>query len=439
MVDASQVVVPLPRETRRGLRDSETLDSVIRIEASLSQSEPLQLVVADALISDWPVDDKLPDLKKPDQSEVLRQAVMACVIRRPVDGAIGVLAGYHWFGEWGRDTMIALPGIGIATGDWALVADVLTQWTRRLSMGMLPNRLEVDGAEESHNSADASLWYARAVQCWYQATQDEEQLHEMFLPALYEIQHCYSSGTRYGIRVDPRDGLLIAGMDGVQLTWMDAKVGEWVVTPRRGKCVELNALFYSLCIFLGDHRAPLDGGTGDADTILDQARRLSQNFASVFWDETEGALSDCVGEGSLPYELRPNQLLALSAGDELLDRERALRALQRVEDELLTPFGLRTLDPKHPDYQGNCTGSPVERDGAYHQGTVWPWLLGPLADAQWALRQRVSIDFEPLMESLQQGAIGHLSEIFDGDSPHTARGAIAQAWSASEVFRASQM
>jgi glycogen debranching enzyme len=382
---------------------------VIRIEASLSQSEPLQLVVADALISDWPVDDKLPDLKKPDQSEVLRQAVMACVIRRPVDGAIGVLAGYHWFGEWGRDTMIALPGIGIATGDWALVADVLTQWTRRLSMGMLPNRLEVDGAEE------------------------------MFLPALYEIQHCYSSGTRYGIRVDPRDGLLIAGMDGVQLTWMDAKVGEWVVTPRRGKCVELNALFYSLCIFLGDHRAPLDGGPGDADTILDQARRLSQNFASVFWDETEGALSDCVGEGSMPYELRPNQLLALSAGDELLDRERALRALQRVEDELLTPFGLRTLDPKHPDYQGNCTGSPVERDGAYHQGTVWPWLLGPLADAQWALRQRVSIDFEPLMESLQQGAIGHLSEIFDGDSPHTARGAIAQAWSASEVFRASQM
>jgi predicted glycogen debranching enzyme len=331
--------------------------------------------------------------------------------------------------------MIALPGIGLAANDWGLVADILKQWTPRLSMGMLPNRLQVDGASESHNSADASLWYARAIAAWYRETRDDELLQSTFLPALCDIQRHYSNGSRYGIRVDPTDGLLIAGMDGVQLTWMDAKVGDTVMTPRRGKCVELNALFYSLLVFVGNHSRQ----DVVATRAREQAQRIEEHFASSFWDESEGALRDCVGSNPTPFELRPNQLLAFSCGSGLLPEAQALRALERVENELLTPFGLRTLNPGHVHYRGCCSGAPIERDAAYHQGTVWPWLLGPLADAQLALRGEVSIDLAPLVESLQEGALGHLSEIFDGDLPHTARGAVSQAWSASEVFRISRM
>lgn len=431
--------VHLHREAMRGLRGDETLSGQITIRDRINCKRSCRLAVSDA-----PAEKREPRIESlqstaervpSDDREVLRRAVMASVITHPDDGKQGVLAGYHWFGEWGRDTMIALPGIGVASGDWDLVGEILEQWANRLSMGMLPNQLENDGNGVSHNSADSSLWFADAVRVWFDATGDRSHLERCFLPALLEICDAYTSGTRFGIRVDPNDGLLTAGMEGVQLTWMDAKVGGEVMTPRRGKCVELNALFHSACRFLGEQLREVDGGIERSNEILHRAERLARSFQQSFWNETEGSLEDCIGADRTSFELRPNQLMALRMGDALLDGDLARRALRRVEDELLTPFGLRTLAPSHPDYRGVCCGDPHARDSAYHQGTVWPWLLGPLADAQRALRGRTNLDLKPLLASLEEGTVGHLAEIFDGDAPHHARGAVAQAWSASEVYR----
>jgi len=336
-----------------------------------------------------------------------------------------VIAGYHWFGDWGRDTMIALPGLTLATGKPDIACDILTAFAHYISDGMLPNRFPDRGETPEYNTVDATLWYFEAIRAWHAVTGDTAFIKANLLPALRGIIEWHRSGTRYGIRVDD-DGLLMAGAPGVQLTWMDAKVGDWVVTPRRGKPVEIQALWYNALRIMEQF-------TGNAryGSMADQAHK---SFAAQFWNAQTGCLFDVPGDASI----RPNQLVALSLPHPILeDREKAASILSVVERELLTPYGLRTLAPGDPQYRGQCTGGQAARDGAYHQGTVWPWLLGPYADACAYVRGTVNVAalIAPLEQFRVDRGVGQIPEIFDGDAPHEPRGCIAQAWSVAEILR----
>ena len=368
--------------------------------------------------------------------------------RAHADGTPGttVIAGYPWFGDWGRDTMIALPGLALATGRFAEAASILRTFAAHVSEGMLPNRFPDDGETPDYNTVDASLWYFHALAAYLEATNDRAVLRELY-PTLKAIIDWHRRGTRYSIHVDPADGLLYAGEPGVQLTWMDAKVGDWVVTPRIGKPVEVNALWhYALISMAGWARA-----LRDPRAALDyqrEARRVAAAFTPAFWFEEGGYLHDVVGgpEGTLAADgsrtdasLRPNQIFAVSLGTGLLDARRARAVVETCARELLTPVGLRSLAPRDLHYAGRYGGDVHQRDGAYHQGTVWNWLLGAFALAHYrvyAERAHALALLEGLAAHLDEACIGTVSEIMDGDAPHAARGCFAQAWSVSETLRA---
>ncbi len=354
------------------------------------------------------------------------------------DGMRTVIAGYHWFGDWGRDTLIALPGLTLATGRPTEARRILQTFASWADRGMVPNRFPDEGDTPEYNTADATLWFFVALRAYVRATGDHALVREL-LPVLREIIRWHREGTRFGIRVEG-DGLLRAGEPGVQLTWMDAKVGDWVVTPRIGKPVEINALWYNALRILAE--CERETGEEDRAAVLERdAARVSHHFARTFWYREGGHLYDVVDGDRRDATVRPNQIMACSLPFPLLSAQRRRSVLRVVEEELLTPVGLRSLAPGDPAYQPRYEGDPLQRDGAYHQGTVWLWLLGPFVTA--LVRERgergraqARALIEGVMGHLAEAGVGSFSEIFDGDPPHAPRGAIAQAWSVAEVLRA---
>lgn len=367
----------------------------------------------------------------------LRLAADSFVVARPLPDepeGLTVIAGYPWFGDWGRDSMIALPGLSLATGRPRVAHRILRTYARFVDGGMLPNVFPEDGQPARYNTVDAALWYVEAWRAYAEATCDLAALDQA-LPVLEDIVRRYHDGTRHGIAADPDDGLLRAGEPGVQLTWMDARVGDWVVTPRIGKPVEINALWYNaLCILAG-----IAARRGLRDRPYGQwARQARVGFQR--YRMPDGSLYDLLDgpDGDDPA-LRPNQILAISLPWSPLHPAHRPAVLERCGRALLTSYGLRSLTPDHPAYRGRYLGDMWQRDGAYHQGPVWTWLLGHYAlahcrvygDADTALGL-----LEPLRDHLCDAALGTLGEIFDGDPPHTPRGAPAQAWSVATALEA---
>ena len=351
-----------------------------------------------------------------------------------------VIAGYHWFSDWGRDTMIALPGLALVTGRFDVARNILRAFARSMDQGMLPNRFPDAGETPEYNTVDATLWMFHAVSEFLRYTGDYDFVRAELYQPLADSVAWHERGTRYGIRVDS-DGLLQAGQHGVQLTWMDAKVGDWVVTPREGKPVEIQALWYNaLCMM--EELARTLGHPKDAKHYAALAGRAGESFEPAFWNEAEACLYDVVGAQGPDPSIRPNQIFAVSLPHALLSGDRARRVVDVVEWELLTPYGLRTLSPRDPNYKGRYAGDQRSRDSAYHQGTVWPWLLGPFLTAYFKvhgkdqeIRKRIDRFLDALRAHLWQAGIGQISEVFDGDAPHQPGGCIAQAWSVAEVLR----
>jgi predicted glycogen debranching enzyme len=357
-----------------------------------------------------------------------------------------IIAGYPWFGDWGRDTMIALPGLVLATQRNADAASILRTFAAYASEGMLPNRLPERGEAPEYNTVDATLWYFHALNAYVEASGDQELLRDLF-PALLEIVDWHRRGTRFGIKVDAEDGLLRAGEPGVQLTWMDAKIGNRVVTPRIGKPVEVNALWHYALACMAKWAQTLREQSL-AKQFERSAAQVARSFARAFWCETRGYLYDVVDatEGALDARgrfvdasLRANQIFAVSLGTKLLDARRARAVVDVCGRELLTPVGLRTLAAGDAQYVGAYQGGPEERDAAYHQGTVWAWLLGPFALAHHRVYQDVNYALSllaGLAPHLAEGCLGSIGEIFDGSAPHAPRGCFAQAWSVSQTLSA---
>jgi predicted glycogen debranching enzyme len=346
-----------------------------------------------------------------------------------------LIAGYHWFGDWGRDTMISLPGITLTTGRPEIAAHVLRTFGRFVDGGMLPNVFPDAGEKPEYNTVDAALWYFEAVRQYVLATNDLESLRELY-PVLVDIVDAHLRGTRYQIHADPDDGLLYAGEAGVQLTWMDAKVGDWVVTPRIGKPVEINALWLNAVMTMTEFARLLGRPTAGHACLVKRARK---GF-SRFWNEATQCCFDVLdGPGGNDASIRPNQIFAVSLPESALSAEQQRAVVDSCGRHLLTSFGLRSLSPDDPQYLGHYGGSPLERDGAYHRGTVWAWLLGPFALAHLRVYNdpaQAAGFFEPIANHLKVHGLGSISEIFDGNAPYTPRGCIAQAWSVAEVLRA---
>jgi predicted glycogen debranching enzyme len=352
-----------------------------------------------------------------------------------------VIAGYPWFSDWGRDTMIALPGLTLAAGRTDVAKQILLAFSRHVNQGMLPNRFPEAGEEPEYNSVDASLWYFEAVRQYVEATGDVALVRDRLFRILAEIVAWHERGTRYGIRVSA-DGLLEWHAPGEVLTWMDARVDGRPVTPREGKPVEIQALWFNALRTMSVFASRI-GEEDSSNGYRARAEACRASFLSVFPDEGEGrGLVDCVDGAWRDRSIRPNQLLAVSLHHSMVPKPLAQRVLTTVEGHLLTPFGLRTLSPDDPAYRGRYEGGPRERDAAYHQGTVWPWLLGAYA----AAFRRVNGDgpvsaravrdlFAPLGRFLLGDGLGQVPEIFDGDAPHHPRGCPAQAWSVAEILR----
>lgn len=371
----------------------------------------------------------------------LRQLVLAAdqfIVQRSLpaepDGR-SIIAGYHWFGDWGRDTMIALPGLTLATGRPDVARQILLAFSRYVDGGMLPNNFPDSGANPEYNTVDAALWYFEAVRQYFDATQDAVTLQELY-PVLAGMIDSHVRGTRYNIHVDPADGLLFAGVPGVQLTWMDAKIGDHVVTPRTGKPVEINALWinalHSMSGFARLFAKPHDG----YEKLAAKAAKSFQKF----WNDERHCLYDVIdvpGAG-LDASLRPNQIFAVSLRQTPLTKEQQKAVVDICSQTLLTSYGLRSLAEGEPGYLGQYGGSPQQRDAAYHQGTTWGWLLGPFVEAHFCVyRDRAAAlqYLEPLGRQIYSAGLGTLSEIFEGDAPFRPRGAIAQAWTVAEVLR----
>jgi len=360
------------------------------------------------------------------------------VIERPVpdvENGRSVIAGYPWFGDWGRDTMISLPGLCLATGRIGDAAKILETFARLIDRGMLPNVFPGAGGVPEYNTVDAALWYVEAWRAYFETTGDKASLGKVF-PALADIIDWHLRGTRYGIGVDPADGLLRAGEPGVQLTWMDARVGDWVVTPRIGKPVEINALWYNALVAMAGFATVLGQPDKGYRAAADRARAGFQRFVRP---DGAGLLDVIDGPGGDEATLRPNQLLAVSLPASPIDKLTQLRIVECCGPVLLTSYGMRSLAPDQPGYRGVYRGDVVERDGSYHQGPVWAWLLGHWALAHYRVHGDVAAArqwLEPIADHLNDAALGQISEIFDGDAPHTPRGAPAQAWSVACVLEA---
>ncbi len=350
-----------------------------------------------------------------------------------------IIAGYPWFGDWGRDTMIALPGLTLATGRPDIARPILRTFSNYLSQGMLPNAFPEANDDPGYNTVDAIFWYFEAIRAYIIATEDIELLEELF-PALENVIDWHLRGTRYNIHLDPADGLIYAGEKGAQLTWMDAKVDDWVVTPRIGKPIEINALWHNALRCMVEFCDRINQPKSD---YLELAKFCADSF-SKFWNASAGYCYDVINtpDGN-DSALRPNQLFAVSlAYAPPLSKQQQKAIVDICAQHLLTSHGLRSLSQSHPDYIGKYGGDSLKRDGAYHQGTTWSWLLGPFVQAHLKVYGDTTAAgqfLRPLVKQIHSGCVGTLSEIFDGDAPFPARGAFAQAWSVAEVLRLYQI
>ena len=359
-------------------------------------------------------------------------------VATPGLAACSIIAGYPWFTDWGRDTMISLPGLATALKRYDLASGILRTYAGFVDHGMLPNNFPDSGATPQYNTADATLWMFQALDDYLQAKRDPDLVRELF-PVLMSVIHAHAEGTRYGIHVDPADGLLHAGEPGIQLTWMDAKYGDQVFTPRMGKPVEINALWLN-ALDVGIRLAAIARNGAEKRFCQSLLARGSVSFAR-FWNEERACLYDVIdvnGGSTHDPSIRPNQIFAVSLPYSPLPPEQMRAVVDCSGRELLTSHGLRSLSPKDPGYMGHYRGDGRERDAAYHTGTVWTWLLGPFARAHYRVHgdARLAQSFlTPLAQQLTSVCLGTLSEIFDGDAPHSARGCFAQAWSVAEILR----
>lgn len=352
-----------------------------------------------------------------------------------------ILAGYPWFLDWGRDTFIALPGLCLSTERFDTAAGVLQTFAAAVSEGMVPNRFDDYGGPPHYNSIDASLWFIHSAFAWLRCSGDDVLFTKTLLPAIRKILTAYHDGTRFGIRAD-QDGLITGGDQETQLTWMDAKCGKTIFTPRYGKAVEINALWYSALCHMADYYT--DRQIPESEFYVALSERVKKSFVGIFWNEQTGCLNDCVfPDGTPDPSIRPNQIFSVSLPHSPLSTARAKRIVQIVQQELLTPYGLRTLSPRDPKYIGRYAGDGYQRDSAYHQGTVWPWLMGAFLEAFLKVhdnsersRKQAAAMLYPLIHHFANHAcLGSISEVFDGDPLHYPGGCPAQAWSVAEVLR----
>ncbi|ACK73554.1 glycogen debranching enzyme [Gloeothece citriformis PCC 7424] len=362
------------------------------------------------------------------------------IVKRPLPNQTTgktIIAGYHWFSDWGRDTMISLPGLTLSTGRSEIARSILLTFSEYISQGMLPNRFPDDGAplnDGDYNTVDATLWYFEAIRAYYEATEDHQFLEQIY-PILTDIIDWHCRGTRYNIHLDPQDGLIYAGVEGKQLTWMDAKVGDWVVTPRIGKPVEINALWYNALLTLSHFSQKLHKPC----QVYQEMAQLTLKGFQRFWNEDLGYCFDVLdtptGNDSC---LRPNQIFAVSLPASPLTVEQQKKVVDVCQKELLTPYGLRSLAPSDPNYKGDYRGDQLERDGAYHQGIVWGWLIGAFVMAYLRVyrdKKGANQFLIPIIDHLETAGLGTISEIFEGNEPFYDKGCIAQAWSVAEVLR----
>ena len=352
-----------------------------------------------------------------------------------------IIAGYPWFADWGRDTMIALPGLTLATGRYDVARSILQEFARYADRGMLPNRFPDAGETPEYNTVDATLWFFEAIRQYVAHTNDYDFVRRRLYPVLTSIVDFHVAGTRYGIKVD-QDGLLQCGEPGVQLTWMDAKIGDWVVTPRHGKPVEIQALWFNALRTLESFAAAFRD-IERQQFCATLAQRANVSFNQQFWNPGAGCLFDVVDLDGPDPSIRPNQIFAVSLYYSMLDNDRAAQVVAAVQRELLTPCGLRTLAPSDPRYVPQYRGDPVARDSAYHQGTVWPWLLGPFIEAYLRVNERTeeAVDearqwLEPLRQRMSEYGLGQVSEVCDAEPPYTPGGCFAQAWSVGQLLSA---
>ena len=438
-------------ERHRGLDFREDLYHPLTFTFALSSRKPAAIVASTQShdVADVPVFEKYERARRaktvasaPVPDEFVQSLTAAAEQFIAQRGSLKtVIAGYHWFGDWGRDTMIALPGLTLVTGHHDIARDILLAFAKHVDQGMLPNIFPDAGETPEYNTVDATLWYFEAIRQYCEYSGDFELIRDELYPVLADIVDWHVRGTRYGIKVDAADGLLHAGEQGVQLTWMDAKVGDWVVTPRIGKPVEIQALWYNALRTMEFFANKLNDTHG-ATHYADLAARTHSSFNQQFWYGLGQYLFDVVENNNGDASIRPNQVIATSLKYSMLSVERARAVLMKVGRELLTPYGLRTLSQNDSRYCGQYQGDPLKRDSAYHQGTVWPWLLGPFATGYVKTfgRNKDTIKkvqgwLEPLQTHLSQAGLGSISEIFFGDAPHSPCGCIAQAWSVAELLR----
>jgi predicted glycogen debranching enzyme len=451
-----------PRENERGLDDHEDQLFAADFHAQLENGQTLTMVISTE--KDASLDGQAAQKEERGRQSAILSAAQALLaptsgetappwlsrlvlaanqflVQRSVPGQPDgktVIAGYHWFGDWGRDTMITLPGLALATGRPEIAKQILLAFSHFVDGGMLPNTFPNSGAVPEYNTIDATLWYFEAIRQYFAATRDSATLRELF-PVLAQIIAAHVQGTRYNIHVDPADGLLYGGGPGVQLTWMDAKIGDWVVTPRTGKPVEINALWVNALESMQQFATALSlPATG-----FEQLSAAAKSSFSKFWNPQRDCCFDVIDSPGIGSDarLRPNQIFAVSLNVSPLSTEQQKAVVDACAAQLLTPFGLRSLAPGERDYAGVYSGGPRERDAAYHQGPVWGWLLGPFALAHYRVYhdRAAALGFlQPLAKSINSYGLGTLAEIFDGDPPHHPRGCIAQAWSVSEALRASR-
>ena len=437
-------------EQERGLDCTEDLFNplVLRFE--------LDKVRADIIVSTEP--QSIAEVEKLRHSEFNRRAAVAAsspledgfvqqltlaadqFIAKRGDGYT-VLAGYPWFTDWGRDTMIALPGLTLFTGNADIAKGILRTFAQHVDRGMLPNRFPDVGGQPEFNTVDATLWYFEAVRAYLATSGDYDFVRRELYAVLQSIVDWHVKGTRFGIKMQD-NGLLGAGEPGVQLTWMDSKIGDWVVTPRTGKPVEIQALWYNALRIMEELATEFADSQGQK-RYRTMAALTQWTFNRVFWNEQAGCLYDVTNGGPPDATIRPNQIIAVSLTHSMLAADRARAVVEVVERELLTPYGLRSLSPKDSRYAGHYVGNGALRDAVYHQGTLWPWLIGPFVTAYikvnggtMAARQRALEFLKPLQKHLSEAGLGQISEIFDADPPFTPRGCFAQAWSVAEVLRA---
>jgi predicted glycogen debranching enzyme len=446
------------KEQERGLEFVEDLFSPAYLSAVVAEGESLDLIIT---LDETRAQQSTRAASLFDNEVQRRKTLLeSCPLRHPLAKSLAlaadsflvhrndqqrtVIAGYHWFGDWGRDTMISLTGLTLSCRKFDIAKGILRSFSNYISEGMIPNRFPDLGETPEYNNVDGTLWYFIAVYNYLNYTGDFEFIKNELYDKLATIIDWHIRGTRYGIKMDS-DGLLFAGQEGVQLTWMDAKIGDWVVTPRMGKPVEVNALWYNaLCIMaalsekmnLSDH----------AKNYAGLAERAKKSFGEQFWNPERLCLFDVVNGSEKNADIRPNQVFAVSLPFEIIDLEKQKAVVAVVKKELLTPYGLRSLSKDNPQFIGMYAGDPRHRDSAYHQGTVWTWLIGHYIEAVLkvnryspAAKGECKEIIDRFEKQLSDSGIAAMAEIFDGDNPHFPQGCISQAWSVAEILRAVEL